>query len=201
MEKIKRAILSCYDKTGVVELAQTLQELGVEIIGTAGTQKTLQAAGVDATNIGEYTGVQEMLDGRVKSLHPKIHAGLLGIRDNKVHVEQMQAHGFEWIDMLVVNLHPVEEFMKQPGIAPEEVVEQIDIGGTAMVRSAAKNFRYVAVVVNPERYKAIAHELRAHDGGLSYATRFRLAQEAFACTAAYDRLIADYMGSTQPPKE
>ncbi|HIJ64423.1 MAG TPA: IMP cyclohydrolase [Candidatus Hydrogenedentes bacterium] len=201
MEKIKRAIVSCYDKRGVVEFAQVLREFDVEIVSTANTRQALLDGVVEAMPIADFTGVPEMLDGRVKSLHPKIHAGLLAIRDKKLHVEQMQAHEFKWIDMVVVNLHPVVELMRQPRITPEEVVEQIDIGGTALVRSAAKNFRYVAIVVNPDRYKAVIHEMRAHDGGLSYATRYRLAQEAFASIAQYDKTIADYLSSTQPSEE
>lgn len=188
-----RAILSCYDKTGVVELAKLLQEYEYELICTTGTLRVLEEAGVEATGIGDFTGVEEMLDGRVKSLHPKVHAGLLGVRDNKLHAEQMQAHQFQWIDFIAVNLHPLEALAAEPGVTIEEVAEQIDIGGTAMVRSAAKNYRYVTVVVNPARYKTIMHELRAHDGDVSFAARYRLAQEAFECTAAYDRFLSDYL--------
>jgi phosphoribosylaminoimidazolecarboxamide formyltransferase/IMP cyclohydrolase len=201
MNKIERAILSCYDKTGVVELAKVLREFDVELISTTGTLRTLREAGIEAMSIAEFTGVQEMMDGRVKSLHPKVHAGLLGIRDNKLHVEQMEAHGFKWIDFVAVNLHPLQAVTGQPGITVEEVIEQADIGGTAMVRSAAKNFRYVTVVVNPARYKTVIHEMRAHDGVVSFATRYRLAQEAFACTAEYDKFIAEYLRGSEPPKE
>ncbi len=200
MPKIERAILSCYDKTGVVEFARFLRELGVELISTSGTLKVLQKAGFDAKSISDFTGVPEMMDGRVKSLHPKVHAGLLGIRDSKLHVEQMQAYGLQWVDLLVVNLQPFEKLIAQPGITTEEVVEQADIGGAAMIRSGAKNFRYVTVVVNPQRYPVIMHEMRAHSGAVSYATRYRLAQEAFACTAGYDATIADYLRRTEPPK-
>ena len=201
MAKIERAILSCYDKTGVVELGRLLQELGVEIISTTGTLRTLRDGGVAATPVADFTGVEEMLNGRVKSLHPKVHAGLLGIRDDKVHAEQMQAHEFQWIDFVAVNLHPIEEMTGRPGVTVEEVVDQIDIGGPAMVRSAAKNFRYVTVVVNPERYKSVMHEMRAHEGEVSFATRHRLAQEAFEATAAYDKFIADYLRGSEPPEE
>ena len=201
MDKVERAVLSCYDKTAAVELAQCLREFDVTIISTAGTLKVLHDAGVEATGIAEFTGVEEMMDGRVKSLHPKVHAGLLGIRDNKLHVEQMRAHEFKWVDLVAVNLHPLDALCDTPGITPEEVIEQVDIGGTAMIRSAAKNFRYVTVAVNPARYKTIMHEMRAHDGAVSFATRYRLAQEAFACTAGYDAFIADYLRRTEPPKE
>ncbi|HEO70390.1 MAG TPA: hypothetical protein ENN80_03945, partial [Candidatus Hydrogenedentes bacterium] len=164
---IQRAILSCFDKTGLVELAEALREFHVQMICTAGTLETLRDADIAAISIADFSGIEEMLDGRVKSLHPKIHAGLLGVRDNKVHCEQMQAHGYPWVDLVVVNLHPLQALMERPGITTQEVLEQTDIGGTAMVRSAAKNFRYVTVVVNPERYATIIHEMRAHEGAVS----------------------------------
>ena len=198
MGKITRAIISCHDKTGLVDFARLLREFNVELISTAGTLKVLNDAGIDARSIGAYTGVQEMMGGRVKSLHPKVHAGLLGIRDNKIHCEQLQAADYQWIDLVVANLHPVESVFHTPGITPEEVIEQIDIGGATMIRSAAKNFRYVTVVVNPERYTSIMHELRAHDGEVTFPTRFGLAQEAFSCTARYDQLIADYLRQEEP---
>ncbi|HOE65368.1 MAG TPA: IMP cyclohydrolase [Candidatus Hydrogenedentes bacterium] len=201
MTMIRRAIISCHDKTGVVELARLLREFNVEIISTAGTLNVLHDAGIEAVSIGDYTGVQEMMDGRVKSLHSKVHAGILGIRDNKLHAEQLKAFDYDWIDMVVIHPHPVEAVISQPGITLEEVVEQIDIGGTAMIRSAAKNFRYVTVVVNPERYSAIMHELRAHNGSVTFPTRYRLALEAFACTAEYDQAIAAYLRSIVPPEE
>lgn len=201
MARITRAIISCHDKTGVVELAQLLREFGVEIISTAGTLQVLQDAGIDAISIGDYTGVAEMMDGRVKSLHSKIHAGLLGIRASKLHTEQLKAFGYEWIDLCVANLHPVEDVLQRPGVTAEEVIEQIDIGGMSMIRSAAKNFRYVTCVVNPERYSTVMHELRAHGGEVTFKTRFRLAQEAFACTARYDQIIADYLKSVEPGEE
>jgi len=200
MRRIERAILSCYDKTGIVELAGVLREFGVDILCTAGTREVLKEAEIDAVSIAEFTGVEELLSGRVKSLHPKVHAGLLGLRDNKLHVEQMQAHGYPWIDLVVVNLHPLQELMRTPGITVEEVVDQIDIGGTAMIRSAAKNYRYVTVAVNSERYALIIHELRAHDGEVSFATRYRLAMEAFATTARYDDFIAEFLGTGEPPE-
>lgn len=201
MTKVSRAILSCHDKTGLVGLAQLLNELGVEIISTSGTLSVLREAGIEAMSIADFTGVPELMNGRVKSLHPKVHAGLLGVRDNKLHVEQLQAYDMKWIDMVVVNLQPVSELAARPGVTPDEVFEQIDIGGVAMLRSAAKNFRYVAPIVNPERYPAVMHEMRALEGGMSYATRFRLAQEAFGWTAEYDRAIARYLESTAPPSE
>jgi phosphoribosylaminoimidazolecarboxamide formyltransferase/IMP cyclohydrolase len=200
MPKIRRAILSCYDKTGIVELAQLLREFDVEIISTSGTLQVLRDAGVEAMRISEFTGVPELLNGRVKSLHHKVHAGLLGIRENKVHQEQLVAHGIPWIDLLVVNLHSLDEITAKTGVSPDEVFEQTDIGGAAMIRSAAKNFRYVTVVTNPRHYAKVMHEMRAHDGSVSFTTRYRLAQDAFECTAAYDRSLADYFQRTEPPE-
>ncbi|HRI88549.1 MAG TPA: IMP cyclohydrolase [Candidatus Hydrogenedentes bacterium] len=201
MAKISRAIISCHDKTGVVELAKLLREFDVEIISTAGTLQVLEEAGIEAVSMGDYTGVAEMMDGRVKSLHSKIHAGLLGIRTRKLHTEQLLAANYEWIDFCAVNLHPVEEVLQRPGVTIEEVIDQVDIGGMAMLRSAAKNFRYVTCAVNPDRYSTIMHELRAHDGEVTFKTRYRLAQEAFAATARYDQIIADYLKNHEPGAE
>ena len=182
-------------------MASVLSEYGVELISTSGTLRVLREAGIAATSIEEFTGVPELMGGRVKSLHPKVHAGLLGIRDNKIHCEQMQSYEMEWIDLLVVNVQPVSSLLSQPGISTEEVFNQTDIGGIAMIRSAAKNFRYVTSVVNPDRYASVMHELRAHDGEITFATRYRLAQEAFAFTAEYDRSIAEFLRQTEPPAE
>lgn len=198
MSKIQRAILSCHDKTGIVELAQLLHEFKVEIISTSGTLSLLLEAGIPAISISEYTGLPEMMDGRVKSLHPKVHAGLLGLRDSKVHNEQIQEYDWGWIDLAVVNLQPVRALMSRPEVTIDEVVEQIDIGGAAMMRSAAKNFKYVTVAVNPERYPRIMHELLAHEGETTYNTRFQLAREAFECAAAYDGAISEYLRTHEP---
>jgi len=142
-----------------------------------------------------------LLGGRVKTLHPSIHAGLLGIRDRKAHVEDLKTFDYKWIDLLVTNLHPISSFISDDRLSPEEVMEQVDIGGVAMIRSAAKNFRYVSVVVNPDRYSTLTHELRAHEGQIPFQTRFRLAQEAFQVTAAYDRALAEYLERCEPPEE
>jgi len=198
MSKIQRAVLSCYDKTGVVELAQVLREYGVEIISTSGTLLELRNAGIEATSVADFTGVPEMLDGRVKSLDTKVHAGLLGIRDDKVHVEQMQAQGLQWVDMFVGNPRPVSEVISRPGVKVDEVMAQIDIGGIAMLRSAAKNFRYVTVASNPDRYPALMHDLRAHEGEVSFAMRYLLAQEAFASIAGYDAALAEFLATHAP---
>ncbi len=199
MPKIQRAIVSCYDKTGVIEFARFLEEQGVEIISTSGTLKELLEAGVTAVSISDFTGKPELMDGRVKSLHSKVHGGLLGLRDNKLHCEQLQAHGMEWIDLVAVNFQPLEQMIALPGATTEEIVEQADIGGAAMVRSAAKNFRYVTVVVNPEHYAAVMHEMRAHDGEMTYITRYRLAMEAFMYCSDYDRALAEHLRQSQPP--
>lgn len=201
MPKIRRAILSCYDKTGVIELAQVLREYKVQLVSTSGTLSALERAGIEAISISDFTGVPELMDGRVKSLHPKVHAGLLGDRDNRLHVEQMQSYELQWVDLVVVNLQPVPELVERPGVAVGEVLAQTDIGGSAMIRSAAKNFSHVAVVVNPKWYPTIIHELRALEGELSFATRYRLAQEAFYCTAGYDLAVGDFLRSHEPPEE
>lgn len=198
MPGIRRAVLSCHDKTGLVDFARALQEFGVEIVSTAGTMEALHENGIAAVSIADYTGSPEMLGGRVKSLHPKIHAGLLGIPDSRLHQEQMEEHGYGWIDLMVVNLHPVQPVIDKAGCTLDEIIDQIDIGGCAMIRSAAKNFRYVTVVVNPERYSTVIHELRAHEGQVSFPTRYRLATEAFHHTAHYDRVIADYLEQAAP---
>ncbi|MEX2015902.1 MAG: hypothetical protein WD873_04625, partial [Candidatus Hydrogenedentales bacterium] len=190
MIPVRRAVLSCFNKHGIVEFAEGLREFGVELICTEGTQRALLEAGIESRSIADFIGVREMLSGRVKTLNPKIHAGLLGIRGNKVHEEEMRTYDCDWIDMVVTNFHPLDECVQQAALSLEEIIEQVDIGGTAMVRSAGKNFRYVTVVVNPDRYPALLHELRAHDGAVTFAPRFRLAQEAFAATARYDAVLA-----------
>ncbi len=199
MPKIQRALLSCHDKTGIVEFARVLCEFNVEIISTSGTLKELRDAGIEAISIADFTGVPELMDGRVKSLHSKVHGGLLGIRDNKLHCEQLQAFNMQWIDLVAVNLQPIEHIIARHGGSVEEVVDQADIGGAAMIRSGAKNFRYVTVVVNPQRYAALMHEIRAHEGEVSYPTRYRLAMEAFYCTAEYDHALADFLRASEPP--
>lgn len=201
MPRIQRAILSCYDKTGLADLARGLAEFDIELVATEGTHRFLAKEGIAAKPIGDFTGVRELLGGRVKTLHPSIHAGLLGIRDRKAHVEDLNTFNYKWIDLLVTNLHPIASLVADDRLSPDEVVEQVDIGGVAMIRSAAKNFRYVSVVVNHERYSALVHELRAHDGGIPFQMRFRLAQEAFQETAAYDRVLAEYLERCEPPEE
>jgi phosphoribosylaminoimidazolecarboxamide formyltransferase/IMP cyclohydrolase len=195
--KIQRALLSVSNKTGIVELAKCLHEMGVEILSTGGTQKALDEAGIPVRSVSDYTGFPEMMDGRVKTLHPKIHAGLLAIRDNLEHVQEVDRHGIELIDMVVVNLYPFRETISKEGIRLDDAVEQIDIGGPTMLRAASKNYKYVTVVVNPARYPQIIEELRKNGGWVSDALRFELACEVFEHTATYDRAIADYLAREQ----
>jgi phosphoribosylaminoimidazolecarboxamide formyltransferase/IMP cyclohydrolase len=195
MAKIARALISVSDKTGLVDLADGLHRLGVEILSTGGTATTLAAAGIPVVSVGEFTGFPEILDGRVKTLHPKIHGGLLARRDDPKHREQMAAQRIEPIDLVVVNLYPFEETVARPNCTLAEAIENIDIGGPSMIRSAAKNHHDVAVVVDPGDYAELLIELRSSRGELSQATRTRLARKAFQTTARYDGAIADYLGS------
>src|SRR5213079_3273899 len=187
---IRRAILSVTDKTGLADFARQLSKMGVELISTGGTAKMLRDSGVSVKDISELTGFPEMLDGRVKTLHPKIHGGILHRRENASHRTAVAEHGIEPIDMVVVNLYAFEKTAAKPGVHFEELVENIDIGGPSMIRSAAKNFHDVAIVTSPDDYNAIAEEMSKYGGALSSETKWRLAQKAFATTAAYDSAIA-----------
>jgi phosphoribosylaminoimidazolecarboxamide formyltransferase / IMP cyclohydrolase len=188
--RIRRAILSVTDKTGLVDFARKLSALGVELISTGGTAKLLRDSGIAVKDISELTGFPEMLDGRVKTLHPKVHGGILHRRDDPKHTAAVAEHGIQPIDMVVVNLYAFEKTAAKPGVAFDELIENIDIGGPSMIRSAAKSFRDVAVVTSPADYDSIAGELVRSGGSLSKATKWRLAQKAFATTAAYDSAIA-----------
>jgi phosphoribosylaminoimidazolecarboxamide formyltransferase / IMP cyclohydrolase len=188
--KIQRAILSVTDKTGLVDFAKQLSTLKVELVSTGGTAKLLRDAGIAVKDISELTGFPEMMDGRVKTLHPKVHGGILHVRDNPQHLAAAREHGIQPIDMVVVNLYAFEKTASKPSVHFDEIIENIDIGGPSMVRSAAKNFRHVAIVTSPADYAAIAAEMSASGGELTLATRWRLAQKAFATTAAYDSAIA-----------
>src|SRR5437868_10028021 len=190
MSKIQRAILSVTDKTGLVEFARKLAGMDVELISTGGTAKLLRDAGIKVKDISDLTGFPEMLDGRVKTLHPKVHGGILHRRENAAHRSAVAEHGIQPIDMVVVNLYAFEKTASKPGVPFEELVENIDIGGPSMIRSAAKNFQDVAVVTSPADYDALAEEMANSGGQLSSATKWRLAQKAFATTAAYDSAIA-----------
>ncbi|MBI3647000.1 MAG: bifunctional phosphoribosylaminoimidazolecarboxamide formyltransferase/IMP cyclohydrolase, partial [Acidobacteriales bacterium] len=190
MSKIQRAILSVTDKSGLVDFARKLAGMGVELVSTGGTAKLLRDSGIAVKDISELTGFPEMLDGRVKTLHPKVHGGILHRRDDAAHRSAVAEHGIPAIDMVVVNLYAFEKTAAKPGVHFEELIENIDIGGPSMIRSAAKNFQDVAVVTSPSDYDAIADEMARSAGALSSETKWRLAQKAFATTAAYDSAIA-----------
>ena len=200
-KRIRRALLSVTDKTGLVEFAQALAGFGVELVSTGGTARALREAGLSVKDISELTGFPEMLDGRVKTLHPRVHGGLLYIRGNKEHEAAVAAHGIEPIDMVVVNLYAFEKTAAKPGVAFGQIIENIDIGGPSMVRSAAKNFEDVAIVTRVADYPALTEELKAHGGALSRETRWRLARQAFSTTAAYDAAIANTLDSINEAPE
>jgi phosphoribosylaminoimidazolecarboxamide formyltransferase/IMP cyclohydrolase len=199
--KITRALISVSDKTGVVEFARELSGLGVEIVSTGGTAKALQEAGVPVRGISDLTGFPEMLDGRVKTLHPVVHGGILGRRDLPVHVETMEAHGIGRIDLVCVNLYPFAATVAREDVTLEAAVENIDIGGPAMIRSAAKNHDAVTVVVDPADYTVILEEARANDGATTLETRRRLAARAYAHTGAYDSMISGWLQERFSPQE
>ena len=195
LRKIERALVSVSDKTGIVEFARSLAGFGVEIISTGGTAMTLRGNGIDVTDVSDMTGFPEMMDGRVKTLHPKIHGALLALRDNEEHVTSMKEYDIKPIDMVVVNLYPFEQTVVKEGVTLDEVIENIDIGGPAMIRSAAKNYRDVAVVSDPVSYPQLLEELGSTNGSLTIETRRRLAIAAYSRTAAYDRTISNYLDS------
>jgi phosphoribosylaminoimidazolecarboxamide formyltransferase/IMP cyclohydrolase len=196
MRKISRALISVSEKTGVSELAAGLAALGVELLSTGGTAKLLRAEGLKVRDVADLTGYPEMLDGRVKTLHPKVHGGLLAIRSNPQHQAQVKEHGIEYIDLAVVNLYPFEKTAVKPGVTLEELIENIDIGGPSMIRSAAKNFQDVTILVDPADYPAVLEELQRQGGSISRETRARLARKAFATTAAYDAAISTTLQKT-----
>lgn len=189
---IKRAIISVSDKTGIVDLARKMAKQGIEIISTGGTAKALEAAGIKVVGISEITGYPECLDGRVKTLHPNIHGGLLAVRDNKEHMSKLQELGIETIDIVIVNLYPFRKTIEKEGVELSEAIENIDIGGPSMLRAAAKNYKYVTVVVNPEDYGKVLAEIE-ESGDTTEATRFELAAKVFSHTASYDTLIGNYL--------
>lgn len=193
MVKVRRALISVSDKTGIEALALGLHKHGVEIFSTGGTAKALKTAGIPVKDVSEVTGFPEMMDGRVKTLHPKIHGGLLALRDNPEHMRQLKEQGIEPIDMVVVNLYPFARTVSKPGVALHEAIENIDIGGPSMIRSASKNFQSVAVVVNPARYELILNEMAANDGVIGDLTLRMLAIEAFDHTAEYDAGIHRFL--------
>ncbi|MDX2080910.1 MAG: bifunctional phosphoribosylaminoimidazolecarboxamide formyltransferase/IMP cyclohydrolase [Terrimicrobiaceae bacterium] len=195
--KIQRALISVSDKTGIVEFSRELAALGIEILSTGGTAKALQAAGIATVEVSQFTGSPEILEGRVKTLHPKIHGGLLFLRGNEDHEEQAKAHGIRPIDLVVVNLYPFRETIAKDGVTLPEAIEQIDIGGPSMIRSAAKNYQSVCVVTDPADYGSVIDDLREEGGGTSLKLRERLAIKAFSTTSGYDAAIADYLNREQ----
>ena len=197
---IKRALISVSDKKGIIEFVKALREFGVEIISTGGTYTALNNAGIEVRSVSDVTGFPEILDGRVKTLHPTIHAGILAVMDNPAHRDQLQKHHIEPIDLVIVNLYPFEKTIAAEQVKLDEAIEQIDIGGPAMVRSSAKNFRHTAVVVNPDLYGVVLEEMREHQGAISIQMRFNLACRAFQHTAHYDSVIASYLAGLTPQK-
>ena len=197
MKKIERAIISVTDKAGVVDFARSLSKFGVQILSTGGTAKALREGGISVTDISEYTGFPEMLDGRVKTLHPRVHGGLLGMRDNPEHVKMMKAHGILNIDLVVVNLYQFEKTVAKEGVTLEEAIENIDIGGPTMLRSAAKNYRDVTVIVDPSDYALVLKEMAELGGATSLKTRFRLAKKVFQLTHKYDGAITQYLAKVE----
>ena len=192
MNKISTALISVTDKSGIVEFAKSLEKFGIEILSTGGTAKAMRDKGIKVLDISEYTGFPEMMDGRVKTLHPKVHGGLLGRRDNQQDIQMMNIHGIKNIDLVLVNLYQFELTVAKEGCTLEEAVENIDIGGPSMLRSAAKNFRDVTVIIDPSDYAKVVKEI-TDSGGTTLKTRFELAKKVFNLTWRYDRAINDYL--------
>ena len=201
MKKIERALISTYDKTGLLEIANALTQREVEILSTGGTARHLREAGIEIVDVSDYTGFPEMLDGRVKTLHPKIHGGLLAQWDNAEHIAQAEDNGINPIDMMICNLYPFEATVAQPDVTLEEAIENIDIGGPTMIRAAAKNYKHLAVLTSSNQYPQIIADLDANDGCLSEDVRFELAKTAFLHTAQYDNAISTYLANLQSDEE
>ena len=199
--RIQRAIISVTDKTGIVDFSKQLAKMGIELVSTGGTAKLLRHSGIPVQDISQLTGFPEMLDGRVKTLHPKVHGGILYVRGNQAHCDAITQHQIKPIDMVVVNLYAFEKTAARPGAGFDELIENIDIGGPSMIRSAAKNFRHVAIVTSPDDYSAIAQELVENNHQLSLETKWRLARKAFATTAAYDSAISSTLERIPSPTE
>ncbi len=201
MTKITRALISVTDKSGVADFAKELAAMGVEIVSTGGTAKVIREAGVPVKDVSELTGFPEMMDGRVKTLHPKVHGGILAIRDNEKHMAQMKEHGIPSIELVVVNLYAFEKTVAKEGVTLAEAIENIDIGGPTLLRSSAKNFRYVTVVVDPSDYQKVLEEMKANDGATTLKTRFTLARKVFETTSSYDSAIASYLAKIDPDSD
>jgi len=193
MSKIKRAVVSVSDKTGIEDFVEALYKMDIEIISTGGTAERLKKAGIPVVEVSDYTGFPEILDGRVKTLHPIIHAGLLALRDNHNHMETLEKYNIKPIDMVVVNLYPFEKTILKQNVTLKDAIENIDIGGPTLLRAAAKNFISVAVIIDPCDYDFVKEEMVRLNGQLSYDTRVKLAQKVFAEVSRYDSLIAEYL--------
>jgi phosphoribosylaminoimidazolecarboxamide formyltransferase / IMP cyclohydrolase len=198
MKPIARALMSVTDKSGLVEFAQFLKGYQIEILSTGGTAKLLRDNGVSVVEVSEFTGFPEMLDGRVKTLHPKIHGGILGRRDLASHQEQMAAHGIKPIDLVVVNLYQFEQAVAKPGCTLEDAIENIDIGGPTLLRASAKNYRDVTVVVDPADYSHVMQEMKLNKGATNVSTRYNLARKVFKLTHEYDGAIYRYLSDKGP---
>ena len=192
MKKMERALISLTDKSGIEGFAMLLQELGIEILSTGGTAKKMRESSITVKDVSEFTGFPEMLDGRVKTLHPKVHAGILHQRENPSHQEQMVAHGLETIDLIAVNLYAFDKATQNPDCTVANAIENIDIGGPTMLRAAAKNFQDVTVIVDPADYPQVISEIKEH-GNTTLVTRFRLAVKVFQLTSTYDTAIAEWL--------
>jgi phosphoribosylaminoimidazolecarboxamide formyltransferase/IMP cyclohydrolase len=198
MTRISRALISVTDKSGITRFADALQRMGVEIVSTGGTARSIRDAGIFVKDVSELTGFPEMMDGRVKTLHPKVHGGILAIRDNDTHLAQMKANFIEPIDLVAVNLYAFEKTVQKHGVGLDEAIENIDIGGPTLLRSSAKNFRFVTVVVDPSDYQGVIDEMNAHNGATTLKTRFMLAKKVFELTNRYDQAIAMYLSRVNP---
>ena len=195
--KIRRAVISVSSKSNLSELAVFLKDSGVEILSTGGTKKFLDGIGANPVEVSAYTGFPEIMDGRVKTLHPKIHGGILNLRDNAEHQKAMESLDIKHVDMIVVNLYPFKEVVSK-GCTFEEAIENIDIGGPSMIRAAAKNFKYVTVVVDPDDYGKVIEDMKIHNGETSEELRFYLAKKVFFLTSDYDRAIFSYLSESKP---
>lgn len=199
MPRIERALISVTDKTGIHELGKDLAGFGVQILSTGGTAKVLSQSGIPITEVSDFTGFPEMLDGRVKTLHPKIHGGILAIRSRPEHAAAMNKHGIVPIDMVVVNLYAFEKTVEREDCSLAEAIENIDIGGPTLLRASAKNYPFVTVVTDPSDYAVVLEEMKQSGGAVSEATNFRLAKKVFRLTAAYDRAITEYLNPIETP--
>lgn len=196
MNKVQRALISLTDKSGIEEFARFLAEMGIEILSTGGTAKKMRESGISVTDVSEFTGFPEMLDGRVKTLHPLVHGGILNVRDNPEHQRQCAEHNIRPIDIVAVNLYAFEKTVAKPDCKLAKAIENIDIGGPTMLRAAAKNFQYVTVIVDPADYPQVMSEIKEH-GNTTIETRFRLMVKVFELTSKYDTAIAKHLGAVE----